>query len=269
MKEPVLISVIIPTYNKSQYLKEAIESVLNQTYKNIEIIIVDDGSTDNTEKIARSFQGTRIIYFFQKNKGPAGARDSGIKKAQGEYVAFLDSDDLWLPEKLERQIEFMERNSEIGLLGTGCYEVDSGGKMIGKKNFPTENNILQKILIKYNPFIQSSVTIKKEILDKVEGYDENFSESEDYDLWLRIAKYCQIANLPEPLVMKRYYPENLSPTKDKKQLFFVLEAKKKAILRGQYPKWCYFYLFQSWIFMKIPFFLRKFIRRYLLNRFRL
>lgn len=261
-----LISIIIPTYNKSQYLKEAIESVLNQTYKEIEVIVVDDGSTDNTGEVVKSFDDPRVIYFFQKNKGPAAARNSGLRRAKGKYIAFLDSDDLWLKEKLKKQIDFMEKNSEIGLLGTGCYEITDKGKIIGKKIFPIKNEILQKDLIKYNPFIQSSVMVKREVFDKVGLYDENFRESEDYELWLRIAENYKIRNLAEPLVMKRYYREGLSPAKDKEQLYFVLEAKKAAIHRGQYLRWCYLYLLKSWIFMRIPFSLRRIIRIYLLKK---
>jgi len=266
MKNNPLVSVIIPTYNKSQYLREAIESVLNQTYKNIEVIVVDDGSTDNTGEIVKLFNDSRIIYFWQGNKGPASARNTGIKKAQGKYIAFLDSDDLWLKEKLEKQIDFMGKNPEIGLLGTGCYEITDKGKVIGKKIFPGKNEILQRDLIKYNPFIQSSIITKREVFDKVGFYDKKFQESEDYELWLRIAGNYKIRNLEEPLMMKRYYKEGLSPAKDKKQLYFVLEAKKVVIHRGQYPKWCYIYLLKSWIFMKIPFSLRKIIRIYLLKK---
>lgn len=266
MKNNPLVSVVIPTYNKAQYLKKAIESVLNQTYKAIEMIIIDDGSTDNTQQVVKSFNDPKIIYIWQKNKGPAAAKNTGIKKAQGKYIAFLDSDDLWLEEKLEKQLEFMEKNPEMSLLGTGCYEIDSQGKILGKKIFPKKNENLQKILIRYNPFIQSSVLVKKEVFDKIKGYDENFSESEDYEFWLRVARYYKIANLPELLVMKRYHSENLSPEKDKKQLFYVLRAKRRAIQTGQYPKWCYIYLLKSYLFFKMPFFLRKFIRKYLLRR---
>ncbi len=266
MKEQPLVSVIIPTYNQEKYIKKTLESVLSQTFKSIEIIVVDDGSTDETAEIVNSFNEPRIIYIWQKNKGPAAARNTGIKRAQGKYIAFLDADDLWLREKLERQINFMEKNSEIGLLGTGCYEINHKGEMMSKKIFPTKNKILKKILIRYNPFIQSSIMLKKEIFDKKEGYNESFPQSEDYELWLRIAKNYKIANLPEYLVMKRYYKESLSPTKDKEQLLFVLKAKKKAILNDQYPKWCYIYLLKSYLFLKTPFFLRKFVRKYLLRR---
>jgi len=155
------VSIIIPTYNQSQYLEEAMESVLNQTYQNIEIIIVDDGSTDNTSEVVKSFDN-KIIYIPQKNKGASSARNAGIKKAQGQYVAFLDSDDMWIKNKLEKQIKFIQNNPEIGLLGTGCYQMVDINKMIYKKIFPAKNEILQKDLIKYNPFIQSSVMIKKD-----------------------------------------------------------------------------------------------------------
>jgi len=271
-----LVSVVIPTYNKAQYLKEAIESVLNQTYKNIEIIVIDDGSTDESREVVNSFTPSilntkyrilnPIIYFWQENKGAAMARNTGIKKAKGKYIAFLDSDDLWLREKLEKQVSFMEENPETGLLGTGCYEITNKGKIIGQKIFPIKNKDLQKDLIKYNPFIQSSVVVKREVFSKVGLYNKGFRESEDYELWLRIGQNYKIGNLPEPLVRKRYYKKGLSPTKDKKQLYFVLRAKKAAIRRGQYPKRYYLYVLKSWIFMKIPFFLRRIIRIYLLKK---
>ena len=263
-KEPK-VSIIIPTYNQAEYLKEAIESVLNQTYKNIEIIIVDDGSTDNTLEVVASFDN-KIVYIQQRNKGASSARNTGIKEASGEYVAFLDSDDMWIKNKLEKQIEFIKNDPEIGLLGTGCYEMINMGKMIYKKIFPAKNEILQKDLIKYNPFIQSSVIVEKDVFNDIDLYDEKFKESEDYDLWLRIAQKYKVANLPEALVTKRYYEKGLSKNKDSKQLYFALKAKKNAIKRKQYPKSYYFYILKSWIFMKMPFFMRKIIRKRLLNK---
>ena len=259
------VSIIIPTYNQSQYLEEAMESVLNQTYQNIEIIIVDDGSTDNTSEVVKSFDN-KIIYIPQKNKGASSARNAGIKKAQGQYVAFLDSDDMWIKNKLEKQIKFIQNNPEIGLLGTGCYQMVDINKMIYKKIFPAKNEILQKDLIKYNPFIQSSVIIRKDIFNDIGLYDEKFKESEDYDLWLRIAQKYKVANIQEALVTKKYYEKGLSKDKDNKQLYFVLKAKKNAIKRGQYSKLYYFYILKSWIFMKMPFFMRKFIRKHLLKK---
>jgi len=259
------ISVIIPTYNQSECLKEAIESVLNQTYKNIEIIVIDDGSTDNTLGVVGSFDN-KIVCIQQKNKGASSARNIGIKKANGEYLAFLDSDDMWIKNKLEKQIDFIKKNPEIGLLGTGCYQMINIGKVIHKKIFPNKNEILQKDLIKYNPFIQSSVMVKKDVFNHIDLYDEKFKESEDYDLWLRIAQKYKVANLEQALVTKRYYEKGLSKNKDNKQLYFALKAKKDAIKRGQYPKSCYFYILKSWIFMKMPFFVRKIIRKRLLNK---
>ncbi|MDI6883463.1 MAG: glycosyltransferase [Patescibacteria group bacterium] len=266
MKNNPLVSIVIPTYNKAKHIKKAIGGVLSQTYQNLEVIVIDDGSTDNTQEVVKSFNDPRIIYIWQENKGPAAARNTGIKKTQGKYIAFLDSDDFWLKEKLEKQVRFLEENPEVGLLGSGCYQLDEKGEVIGEKIFPAENKVLQKILIKYNPFIQSSVILRKEVFDRMGKYDENFLQSEDYELWLRIAKSHKIANLSEPLVKKRYYKESLLPGKDKEQLSFALKAKEKAILSGQYPKWCYMYLFGSWLFLKIPFFIRKIIRKYILKK---
>jgi len=260
------ISVVIPTYDKAQYLGEAIESVLNQTYKNIEIIIIDDGSKDNTQEVVKSFNDPRILYIWQSNQGEVVARNRGIQESNGKYIAFLDSDDLWLKEKLQKQVDFMEKSKEIGLLGTGCYEIANNGKILGQKRFSSSNNVLQKKLIKFNPFIHTSVMIRKNVFDKVSWYNKNFQESQDYELWLRIAKNYKIANLPELLVKKRYYKEGLSSAKDKQQLYFALEVKKAAIRRGQYSRWCYLYVLKSWIFMKMPFFMRKIIRKRLLKK---
>ena len=268
MKNQPLVSIILPSYNGERYIKEAIESVLNQSFGNFELILINDGSIDKTADILEEYKNkdSRIKTIHQENIGLAKSLNKGIRLAKGKYIARMDDDDLWLKEKLEKQIDFIEKNPEIGLLGTGCYEVTDKGKIIGKKIFPEKNQELQKDLIQYNPFIHSSIMAKREVFDEVGLYDEKFRESEDYELWLRIAENYKIANLAEPLVTKRYCKKSLSPAKDKEQLYFVLEAKKTAVRRGQYPKWCYFYFLKSWIFMKIPFFLRKFIRKYLLSK---
>ena len=260
------ISIVIPTYNQAEYLQEAIESVFSQTYKNTEIIIIDDGSTDNTLKVVNSFNDNKIIFIQQRNKGASSARNTGIKEANGEYIAFLDSDDLWLKDKLRKQIDFMRENQKVGLLGTGCFQVIDTNKMIYKKIFPHKNEILQKDLIKYNPFIQSSVMVRKNVFNDIGLYDEKFKESEDYDLWLRIAQKYKIANLKQALVTKKYSKAGLSKNKDSKQLYFALKARKNAISRKQYPKSYYIYILKSWIFMKMPFFIRRIVRKRLLNK---
>ena len=266
MNDHPKISIIIPSYNNAKYLREAVGSALKQTYKNIEVIIIDDGSTDNSREVAESFRDPRIIYLWQENEGPAGARNKGIEKTKGEYVAFLDSDDLWEKDKLKKQLDFMEKNPETGMLGTASREMTDDGKIRGREVFPEENKILQKILIRYNPFIQSSVMARREVFKRVGLYDRRFRESEDYELWLRIAADYKIGNLKEPLTIKRYKREGLSPEKDKEQLYFALKARMAAISRGQYKKWSYFYLLGSWIFMEMPFFLRRLVRRYLLGK---
>jgi len=229
------------------------------------VIVVDDGSTDNTLEIVKSFDN-KVVYIQQKNKGASSARNTGIKKAKGEYIAFLDSDDLWLKNKLKKQINFIKENPETGLLGTGCYQMINMGKMIYKKTFPSKNEILQKDLIKYNPFIQSSVMVRKKIFDNIHLYDKEFKESEDYDLWLRIAQKYKVANLEQALITKRYSEKGLSKEKDSKQLYFALKARKNAIKREQYPKSCYLHILKSWIFMKMPFFMRKIVRKRLLKK---
>ena len=128
-----LVSAIIPTYNSVNYISEAINSVLNQTYKNCEIIVVDDGSTDNTRKTVENYirkYPHKIKYFYQENKGPSAARNKGIKEARGNYIAFLDSDDLWLPDKLEKQISLFMKDVSLKLTYCGGYYEDEEGSVI-------------------------------------------------------------------------------------------------------------------------------------------
>jgi len=263
------VSVIMSVYNGEKYLKEAIESILNQTFRDFEFIIVDDGSTDKTPEILNEYakKDKRIkIITNPKNIGLTKSLNKALKIAKGEFIARIDADDISLPERLEKQVEFMKKNPEVGLLGTAYYEINQEGKIIGKKIFPLTDNELRKILIKYNPFFHSSVMIKKIALDKVGLYDESFPTAQDYDLWLRIAEHYKLANLNEFLMKRRYTKEMISIKKENEQIFWAQKARIKAIQRGQYPKWAFFYLLKPLLVSKMPFFLRKFLRKYFLRR---
>ncbi|MCK4248925.1 MAG: glycosyltransferase family 2 protein, partial [Candidatus Omnitrophica bacterium] len=126
----IKVSVIIPVYNSEKFIRETIESVLNQTYYDFEIITVDDGSTDKSADIINSFNDKRISYVYQKNQGISGARNTAISESKGEYIALLDHDDLWLPQKLEKQIPLLENNDKVGLVYSDCYNVDVDEKVI-------------------------------------------------------------------------------------------------------------------------------------------
>jgi glycosyltransferase involved in cell wall biosynthesis len=187
--EEKLVSVIIPTYNRASFIKETLRSVLAQTYQNFEIIIVDDGSTDDTKDVVKSIDDDRINYIYQNNSGqPANPRNNGIKHSNGKYIAFLDSDDLWIPEKLEIQLDYFEKDSNLLLISSDAIKFPGiEEKMQNSKN----NKLLTfKELIKQNLVFTSSVIMLKEVVDKVGVFDEDsrLRAVEDFDYWLRISK---------------------------------------------------------------------------------
>jgi glycosyltransferase involved in cell wall biosynthesis len=205
------VTVIIPTYNRAHLIKRAIKSVLNQTFQDFEIIVVDDGSTDNTEEVVKSFNDLRIKYIkHQKNLGASAARNTGIKNSKGEYIAFLDSDDEWLSEKLERQIKIFEetKDKRLGFVYCGAIFIDE------KKNKEIKRLLPKKRGDVYKDMLFDSITyggshnlIKKEVFDKCDLFDEKevFKKGgqEDYEMWLRIAKKYNFDFTKEYLV--KYY----------------------------------------------------------------
>lgn len=214
-----LVSVIIPTYNAAEFLAEAIQSALNQTYRNCEIIVVDDGSTDGTEMLLQAF-GQQVKYVRQGNRGPSAARNTGIRLAQGEYLCFLDADDVWRATKVEAQVSFMEAYRDIGMVFCDEEEVDGekviNGSLLRKSQFYPEivaqspiSGAYQKLLIE-NFIPTSMVMLKRECLGKAGLFDEALRVSEDRDLWSRVAAHYRIAGLPTILGQKRAHPNNIS-----------------------------------------------------------
>ena len=191
------VSVIIPTYNDSKSLIRAIESVISQSFKDLEIIIIDDGSTDNTKEIVKDLidKDTRIKYFYQENIGhPSVPRNFGMEKVTGEYIALLDSDDEWIDtEKIKQQVEFLDTNKEYVLVGTGVVNVEYNGKEINRYLMPeTDKKIRQKIL-RINSFINSSVLFRTSAFETV---GSSSSILEDYDLWMKLGNIGKFNNLP-------------------------------------------------------------------------
>jgi len=200
-----LISVIIPTYNRADLIKDAISTVLAQTYQNFEIVVVDDGSQDNTAEIIRDFGDERIKYIYQENSGVSSARNNGIKNASGEYVAFLDSDDLWHPQKLEKQLSVLENNPDAGLVTTSSqYTTKKIKKHCAKSNI---------LLNPYKVFCGTpTLLIRKNVLETAGLFDEYMALCEDWDLFFRISLVSKIRNVPEVLTYVRSHKGNLSKT---------------------------------------------------------
>jgi glycosyltransferase involved in cell wall biosynthesis len=205
------VSVVIPTYNSAGLLREAIQSVLSQIYSDFEVVVIDDGSTDNTESVARSF-GDRVSYLKQENKGAGAARNHGIKRSRGEYVAFLDSDDLWLPGKLAEQIPLLDRDPELGLVYSDWAVVAEQGEALPSylRNLPAASGYVFDELVQCGFILTSGTVVRRSCFDDVGYFDETLSIAQDYDLWLRICYRWKIALVNKPLVIKRNRDGNLS-----------------------------------------------------------
>ena len=196
-----LVSVVIPTFNRSWCLEEAVNSVLSQTYERYELIVVDDGSTDDTEK--RLSQYEKLTVITQQNRGVSAARNRGIASSKGDLIAFLDSDDLWLPEKLSTQVDFFMRHSEAEICQTQETWIRDRKRMNpGRRHHKTSGIFFERslALCLVSP---SAVMLRKRLLDKVGMFDETLPACEDYDLWLRINATIPIFLIDESLVIKR------------------------------------------------------------------
>lgn len=212
MKEPK-VSVIIPTYNREKMVENAIRSVLNQTFSDFEIVVIDDASTDNTESIIKSIHDNRIKYIrHEKNKGGSAARNTGIMKARGEYVALLDSDDVWLKEKLEKQIDIMENsNLHPGVVYSGLNYIDSHGRLKGPV-IPFFKGNIYSYLLEENIVLGggSTALIRKDCFDEVGLFDENLPSRQDLDLWLRISRKFKFDYVKAPLVNIRIHKDRIT-----------------------------------------------------------
>jgi glycosyltransferase involved in cell wall biosynthesis len=203
----------MPVYNGAKYIAEAIDSILAQTFSDWELLVGDDGSTDNTEEIVRAYSDERIKYFKnEENMGITPTRIKLIDKSEGEYVGFLDSDDIAMPQKLHEQITFLDENDDYATCGSWGIMIDENGRTIKEINLAADNEAIRCNLLFSSQFIQSSVIIRKDVL-KEETYNTDFPVAEDYDLWCRLAgQGYKMQNIPRYLVKYRWHGANISET---------------------------------------------------------
>ncbi len=197
-----LITVIIPTYNRAKRLGAAIESVRNQTYSDWELVIVDDGSTDGTAAMVRLIDDSRVRYIYQNNRGVAAARNVGLAHAGGNLIAFLDSDDLWEPRKLEVQAEFMFEHPEVAICQAGEIWIRNGRRVNPKLKHAKPSGWIFKESLKLCLVSPSAVMLRRSVFDCVGNFDESLPACEDYDLWLRASLHYDIVTLPYALTIK-------------------------------------------------------------------
>lgn len=206
-----LISVVIPTYNMADYLGEAIDSVLLQTFRDFEVVVVDDGSTDATPKLLSRYAG-QIRVLRQPNRGGAAALNEGIRSARGEWIAWLSADDAWEAQKLERQVDLVRRQPDVGLVYTDYVYIDAHGSSLSREHFPlpsTPRGVLLKLIRRC--FVNGSSTlIRKDVFDRIGFYDEGDRLTPDWDFFLRAATVVKFSHVPEPLVRYRIHAAQTS-----------------------------------------------------------
>jgi glycosyltransferase involved in cell wall biosynthesis len=220
----VRVSVIMPVYNGERYLAQAIESMLAQTHRDLELLVIDDGSTDRSAEIMGQYARVdgRIRVVRQPNRGVAAAANRGLEEATGEWVARLDADDIFLPEKLERQIAFIGRNPGVRIVGTLGYFINHAGRVIGLVGTegPFDRVEFEKMAERGEPvfFIHSSTLMHRQTVLTAGGYREQFVQAEDVDLWLRMAEQGHLLlKMPEPLLLYRLHGESLTMKRNAEQ----------------------------------------------------
>jgi glycosyltransferase involved in cell wall biosynthesis len=224
----IKITVLMPCYNAAEYIEDAVRSVLDQTLRDFEFLIINDGSTDNTVELIRSFNDKRIVLLEQEQQGVAAALNNGLKHASAAYIARFDADDICFADRLEKQYNFMLSNPEFIVVGSGADYIDDTGNFIFTHipQFNT-NEEIQNLTYNLCPFIHASVMYKKDIVASF-GYNINAHSFEDHLLWLQLKQKGKMYNMPEPLLSVRLNPGSLTMDERKRSKVFHL-IKYKAL----------------------------------------
>lgn len=249
------VSVIMSVYNGEKFLRDSIESILNQTFNDFEFIIIDDCSTDKTADIIKtySYRDPRIrIITNEQNLGLTKSLNIGINESRGEFIARMDSDDVTLPERFEKQVRFLDENKDYGVVGAWAKVIDDLGVEVDEFDWETDDKTIRKNLIKWNSMIHPLAMIRKDILEKVGMYSENLRYAQDYDLWFRVAKVSKLANLPEFLLKYRISNKSITASKNKEQSLCALKARWCAIKSGLYSPIYIVYLARPILGMILP-----------------
>ena len=248
-----LVSVIIPTYNGAKFIDDAVRSALSQTYPNVEVIVVDDGSSDGTKEVLSPY-GSKIKYIYQENKGVSAARNNGIRNASGEFVAFLDSDDAWLPEKIELQVAEMLKSPQCGLVSCGFYLCDEELKEVSqgsKPSYPNKNEFMVAMLFGNQVGGGSCALIRKDCFQKSGLFNEKLQGTEDWEMWFRLVKYYEMRFVDKPLIRIRVVSDSMSSAGNAEKML----KNEMLVLREFFSG----YPYRTSIFLKG----RVFSRRYL------
>ncbi len=264
-----LISVLMTAYNSEEYIAEAIESILGQTYKSFEFLINDDASTDRTWLIIQEYakKDPRISATRNENNlGIAASRNKLILRAKGKYIAWQDADDISLAQRLFKQAPFLTANPKIGIVGGQIKFIDINGDLFVKR-YPTADGEIRKNIFRYNPISQSASMIKKECFDKIGLYDEKYPLAGDLDLFFRIGQRFKLANLDEVILIYRQHRSSNTYSKT------ALTEKLGYKIRNYYKNDSHYYFrlidrFYSWLYFISPYIIPRKLKIYLFNKWR-
>ncbi|OGZ68551.1 MAG: hypothetical protein A3D35_02310 [Candidatus Staskawiczbacteria bacterium RIFCSPHIGHO2_02_FULL_34_9] len=250
-----IVSVIIPTYNREKYMQKALDSVFFQTFQDFEIIVVDDGSTDNTKSILEPYiKEDRVKYIYQQNLRVSKARNNGIKNSSGKYIALLDSDDYWLDsQKLEKQVNYFENNKDVVLTSGGIIRITENGEVLSKILNPESNKDLRENMLLSCLFTPSGAMFKRELWDKIGGFNEKSDLSEDWEFFMELGKYGSFYNFQDYFVAYLQGNQNRSNFNRRANLKYNLGLIKKY--KDLYPnfKKAYRVHFFYYVYSFLPF----------------
>lgn len=236
INERPLISVTMSVFNEDKYLSEAIDSILSQTYQNFEFLIVNDGSSKSVRDLLNTYSDPRLVAIDQSWLGLTKSLNNAINNSKGVYIARMDADDISLPTRFQKQVEILDNNPNIGLVGTSYVEISEKGEEIYKTIFLADNQKLKQELLFQNQFCHGSVMFSRECLKKVGAYREEFKRAQDYDLWLRMSEYFDITNIQEILYKRRLDKDSISIAVKSEQNYFARLARQCARSRRKGKK---------------------------------
>jgi len=248
-------------WNGAPQVGEAVQSVLSQTAADLELIVIDDGSSDATPAILRSFRDPRLRIIRRARGGLTSALNAGLALARAPLLARLDADDIALPRRFEQQLEYLERHPEVGLLGTAARETDAAGQEVAIVRPPTDDALIRRALIRRNPFVHSSIVMRRVAVVQVGGYEEAFPVAQDYDLWMRMSRVTRMANLSDLLVIRRLLPGRVTAARESERFKAEAHIRWRAVRSGAYPPWCAVWALRPLLAQALPGAARRALRR--------
>jgi glycosyltransferase involved in cell wall biosynthesis len=246
------VSELMSVRNGVPWVREAVQSMLGQTAGDLELIVIDDGSTDGTAALLATIADPRLRVERQAPTGLTPSLNRALGLARAPLVARLDADDVALPERLARQRAFLGAHPDVGLLGTGAREIDAAGREVRVVSPPEDDRAIRRALIRRNPFVHSSVMMRRSAVAEAGGYDERLPVAQDYDLWMRMSRTTRLANLSAPLVVRRLLPGRVGVARDAERLAAEARVRWRAVRGGAYPWWCVVFSIRPVLALALP-----------------